>query len=177
MLYFIRHGEKEYQVRVEFRAGRLHVQLENRPEEQADVVFQGNDVSLVRGTKVFFANVVGAKSGTDAKGDLTITGPGKTLGLQVESEYRRILQKLRGAEMADSNNVYAKMPGKIVKVLAKVGDRVESGAAVMVMEAMKMENEIRAPRAGFVANLAVTEGQAVEAGALLAEIAPDGTAE
>jgi pyruvate carboxylase subunit B len=45
------------------------------------------------------------------------------------------------------------------------------------MEAMKMENEIRASRAGFVANVAVTEGQAVEAGALLVEIAPDGTAE
>lgn len=177
MLYHIRHGEKEYEVRVEFRAGRLHVQLDGAPEEVADVIFQGNDVSLVRKNAVFYGNVVGGKSGSDSKGDLTITAPGQAISLQVESEYRRILQKLRGAEMADSNNVYAKMPGKIVKVLAKTGDRVESGSAVMVMEAMKMENEIRAPRAGFIANIAVSEGQAVESGALLAEIAPDESAD
>jgi len=177
MLYFIRHGETEYQVRVEFRVGKLYVQLADQPEEVADVVFQGNDVSLVRNNSVFFGNVVSQKSSSDSKGELTITGPGSTLDLQVESEYRRILQKLRGAEMADSNNVYAKMPGKIVKILAKVGDRVDQGASVMVMEAMKMENEIRATRAGFVANIAVKEGQAVESGALLAEIAPDETAD
>ena len=177
MLYHIRHGEKEYEVRVEFRAGKLYVQLEGGTEEVADVVFQGNDVSLVRKNSVFFGNVVGQKSGSDSKGELTITAPGKTLGLTVESEYRRILQKLRGAEMSDTNNVYAKMPGKIVKLLVKVGDRIESGSTVMVMEAMKMENEIRAPRAGFIANISVKEGQAVESGALLAEIAPDETAQ
>ena len=61
----------------------------------------------------------------------------------------------------------APMPGKIVKVLVAVGDAVEAGKGVLVMEAMKMENELKANRAGTVQEIRVKEGQAVEMGALL----------
>lgn len=61
--------------------------------------------------------------------------------------------------------VRAQMPGKIVRVLAKAGDRVERDQPVLVMEAMKMENEIRAPEAGKITKMAVAEGQAVESSA------------
>jgi biotin carboxyl carrier protein len=59
------------------------------------------------------------------------------------------------------------MPGKIVKVLVKTGDTVAARQGVVVVEAMKMENELRAPRAGIVAQVNVTEGASVEAGAIL----------
>lgn len=65
----------------------------------------------------------------------------------------------------------APMPGKIVKVLVSVGDTVEVGRGVLVMEAMKMENELKASRAGTVQEIKVLEGQAVETGALLIVIA------
>jgi biotin carboxyl carrier protein len=61
----------------------------------------------------------------------------------------------------------APMPGKIVKVLVAPGDAVEAGRGVLVMEAMKMENELKAARAGTVQEVRVKEGQAVEMGALL----------
>jgi biotin carboxyl carrier protein len=61
----------------------------------------------------------------------------------------------------------APMPGKIVKVLVNPGDAVEAGRGVLVMEAMKMENELKAARAGTVQEIRVKEGQAVEMGALL----------
>jgi acetyl/propionyl-CoA carboxylase alpha subunit len=61
----------------------------------------------------------------------------------------------------------APMPGKIVKVLVAEGDSVEAGRGVLVMEAMKMENELKAARAGTVQEIRVREGQAVEMGALL----------
>ena len=61
----------------------------------------------------------------------------------------------------------APMPGKIVKVLVHVGDKVEAGAGVLVMEAMKMENELKTSRAGTVQEIRVREGQAVEMGAVL----------
>ena len=61
----------------------------------------------------------------------------------------------------------APMPGKIVKVLVQVGDSVESGCGVLVMEAMKMENEHKTSRAGSVQEIRVREGQAVEMGAIL----------
>ena len=56
------------------------------------------------------------------------------------------------------------MPGKVVKVLVAVGDEVKSGQGVVVVEAMKMENELKSPKDGKVKAVAVKEGQAVEAG-------------
>ena len=59
------------------------------------------------------------------------------------------------------------MPGKIVRVAASAGQAVKAGECLLVMEAMKMENEIRSPRDGSITGVLVREGQAVESGALL----------
>jgi biotin carboxyl carrier protein len=64
--------------------------------------------------------------------------------------------------------VTAPMPGKIVRVQVAPGDEVQAQQGLLVMEAMKMENELKAPRAGRVREVSVREGQAVERGALLA---------
>jgi biotin carboxyl carrier protein len=66
--------------------------------------------------------------------------------------------------------VKAPMPGKIVRVLVAPGQEVAAGQSLVVMEAMKMENEMRSPQAGRVLELPTREGQAVEAGALLAVV-------
>jgi biotin carboxyl carrier protein len=63
--------------------------------------------------------------------------------------------------------VKAPMPGKIVRVVSASGQEVRAGQCLVVMEAMKMENEIRSPRDGHVREVLVKEGQAVESGALL----------
>ena len=59
------------------------------------------------------------------------------------------------------------MPGKVTRVLVARGQAVAAGAGLLVVEAMKMENELEAPRSGEVLELLAREGQAVEAGALL----------
>ena len=61
----------------------------------------------------------------------------------------------------------APMPGKVVRVLVKAGDQVTARQPVVVVEAMKMENELRASRGGTVAEVLVREGNSVDAGALL----------
>ncbi len=63
--------------------------------------------------------------------------------------------------------VKSQMPGKIVRIMVKAGDEVKKGQALIVMEAMKMENEIKALQDGVIKELKVTEGQAVETGAEL----------
>ena len=63
--------------------------------------------------------------------------------------------------------VCAPMPGKLVKVLVKVGDEVKEGQGLVVVEAMKMENELKSPKAGKVVELLVKEGSAVENNARL----------
>jgi len=66
--------------------------------------------------------------------------------------------------------VVAPMPGKILGVKVQNGQKVEKGQVVMILEAMKMENEIVAPEAGTVASINVNEGASVEAGQLLASL-------
>ena len=64
----------------------------------------------------------------------------------------------------------APMPGRVVRVLEAPGADVAAGQGLVVIEAMKMENELKSPRAGRVQEVAVREGQAVESGALLAVV-------
>jgi len=66
-----------------------------------------------------------------------------------------------------SDRIVAPMPGKVVRVLATVGDRVAARQPLVVVEAMRMENELRAGREGTVAEVRAREGQSVDAGALL----------
>ena len=63
--------------------------------------------------------------------------------------------------------VVSQMPGKVVRVLVAEGDEVEAGAGLVVVEAMKMENEIATVKGGKVTKIAVAQGEAVEGGALL----------
>ena len=65
------------------------------------------------------------------------------------------------------------MPGKVVRVLARPGELVRQRQPIVVIEAMKMENELRAARPGTLTELLVREGQSVEAGAVLAVVAPE----
>jgi biotin carboxyl carrier protein len=68
------------------------------------------------------------------------------------------------AEATGPVTMRSPIPGRVVKVLVRVDDRVSAGQTTVVLEAMKMENELRAPRAGRVASVHCTEGTAVEAG-------------
>ncbi len=71
---------------------------------------------------------------------------------------------------AGSVKINAPMPGKIVDVKVKVGDAVKKGQTVLVLEAMKMENDIVAPEDGTVASINVAVGSAVEAGETIATL-------
>jgi biotin carboxyl carrier protein len=71
------------------------------------------------------------------------------------------------ARPAGPARLTAPMPGRVVRVLRGAGTEVAAGDGLVVIEAMKMENELKSPRAGRVQEVAVREGQAVEAGALL----------
>jgi len=79
----------------------------------------------------------------------------------------------RGGSAAGASGpqkVVAPMPGKVVRVLVAAGDAVAARQGLVVVEAMKMENELKAARAGRVVSVAVVEGQSVDAGALLAVV-------
>ena len=72
-----------------------------------------------------------------------------------------------GVEAQGRQQVAAPMPGKVVRVLVKAGDTVEAGQGLVVVEAMKMQNEIRSPKSGTVERVLASEGQAVNNGDVL----------
>ncbi len=91
---------------------------------------------------------------------------------QIEVFDPRSWRRGRGAgiELEGRQQLVAPMPGKIVRVLVAAGQKVEAGQGLLVIEAMKMQNEVRSPKSGTVEKLA-SEGQTVNAGEVLAIVA------
>ena len=91
--------------------------------------------------------------------------------LEILDERRLRLRRATGKfSLEGPQPVESPMPGKVVRVLVKQGDLVEEGQGLVVVEAMKMENELKSPKAGTVSELQAREGEAVEAGAKLAVV-------
>jgi len=99
-------------------------------------------------------------------GHLTVhvAGVPVTVGVNGRGRYGR---KAEGDKESGPQRLAAPMPGKVVRVLARTGDSVRARQPLVVVEAMKMENELRASHDGTVAEVHVHEGMSVEAGALL----------
>jgi acetyl/propionyl-CoA carboxylase alpha subunit len=99
-------------------------------------------------------------------GDGVVIG-GRRFGFEVTDP--RSLQGRRGAGAGTDGPrpVKAPMPGRMVRVLVAVGDEVEEGQALLVIEAMKMQNELKSPKTGRVAKIAVAVGDAVGSGDVL----------
>ena len=137
-------------------------------EHTVDVI-EGDGVwSLLLGTE---SHEVAFVEGPD--GAMMVHVDGQAIPVSVESARRAWGARGRGAragetgEAAGPHRIVAPMPGKIVKVLVMPGDGVQPRQGLVVVEAMKMENELRSPKAGTVSEVRVKEGTLVEAGAIL----------
>ena len=96
--------------------------------------------------------------------DLTVTVDNKSVPLKLTSARAKVAGRAVPPPKTAPSAVQSPMPGKVVKVLVAVGDEVKAGQGVVVVEAMKMENELKSPKDGKVKAVAAKEGQAVEAG-------------
>lgn len=96
-------------------------------------------------------------------------------GVSFSAEVRdpRSFRSRRQADAGDAagpRKLVSPMPGKVVRILAPAGTKVEAGEGVLVVEAMKMQNEIKSPKAGTVQRIVVEEGAAVDSGQVLAVV-------
>jgi len=97
---------------------------------------------------------------------------GRIFHLESIDERTKLLAQSAAPLATGPQTVTAEMPGKVVKVAVPAGELVREGQGVVVVEAMKMENEIPSPIAGLVREIAVSEGQTVEAGTPLFTVEP-----
>ena len=165
MRYFVRIGEAQHEIVVDgetitIDGTTLRAHIADIPGTPLQLLSIGNERFRILARR-------GAERGTF---DVSIEGH----RVQVEAldERARVIRELSGAskKRAGPGNLMAPMPGLIVRVSVKEGDAVRAGQGLVVMEAMKMENELRAPANGTVKRVAVTPGSAVEKGALLLEM-------
>jgi biotin carboxyl carrier protein len=114
----------------------------------------------------FFVDGLSVEAGIERQGDVyTVHLPERTL--QVSLAEGPSAREGPTAAAAGPLRVEAPMPGRVVRLLVEEGQEVAAGQGLLVMEAMKMENELRAPRASRVAAVRVRAPCAVETGALL----------
>ena len=113
---------------------------------------------------------------TVTPGELAVQVDGVTVTVAMNGGRRRWGGRDGGADHPGSGpyRLAAPMPGKVIRVLVKQGDRVTARQALVIVEAMKMENELRAVRDGVVTEVRTAEGVSVEAGSLLIVVESDG---
>jgi biotin carboxyl carrier protein len=164
MRYFVTFGGRETAIDVTaLPDGRWDVRTGERPIA-VDAVSIGGVLSILIDGRVIDLELAGslpameyAAQGT--RGEATI-----------ETERTRTDPSLVAAARVREAAVVAPMPGRIVRLLVAAGDRVEAGAPLVVIEAMKMENELCAAHAATIARILVEPGVTVEAGAKLVEL-------
>lgn len=83
---------------------------------------------------------------------------------------RGVALEAAGGGRAAHKSIKSTMPGKVVKILCKAGDSIQPGQPILILEAMKMENEIAAPQGGVVEEIPVAVGQSVQPGDLLVKL-------
>ena len=153
---------RRYAVEVTRRDGAFLVSIDGH-QRAVDVRDIGGVLSLLIGDKSYEVSV-----GPAADGTRTVHVDGVPVEVSIVQS-RPSWNKGGGTAAAAGGpqQVTAPMPGKIVKLLVKPGDRVEPRQGLVVVEAMKMENELRARGEGTVTEIRVAEGASVEAGAIL----------
>ncbi len=105
----------------------------------------------------------------ESSGTLRVISGGRDFPASV-SDPRKFRRGSGELSAEGRQHVNAPMPGKVVRLLVKAGDAVKVGQGLLVIEAMKMQNEIRSPKSGVVEKLLAAEGQPVNAGETLAVV-------
>ena len=159
MAYYVTLGGNEHLVDVSEIEPNIYRVIVDGKEQIVDAHQTKRTIySLLVNGRSIEANVV------ESQGGFEMTIEGDFYDLDVVDERRKVLSRAAEGGGSGSADIKAQMPGKVIKVLVEEGQEVEAGQGVLVLEAMKMENEIKSPTAGVVKKIAVREGQAVEAG-------------
>lgn len=167
MQFDVEIGGKVRRVEVGRRGdGRLDVTVDTRPFVVDARLLDRDRLSLLLEESGGTRSVDVAVSARPGGEGCTVTVDGHALEATLIDRFGR--RHAGGASGGSGpQQIKAPMPGKVVRVLARPGDAVEPRQGLVVIEAMKMENELRASRAGRVTAVRITEGQSVEAGTLL----------
>lgn len=167
MKYFVTVNGLVREVEVVERLGRLEISVDGKPFELSyNEVDDLGQVVALHGGRSYGLSLEGTEN------DVTATLAGHRYDVNLEDERERAAHAAERAAGKAGGVLNAIMPGVVVEILAKKGDVVAKGAPLLILSAMKMQNEIGAPSDGRIQEIHVSAGQAVSAGAKLITLAP-----
>src|SRR5580698_4587425 len=161
MTYDIAIDGKNYRLDLNQVDGRWHCQLDGREVEVDAVLARPDVLSLRIGNRAYEVKC------ERVAGEIHLWVGSARFAAEVRDP-RSLRGRVREIDDRGPKKLMAPMPGKIVRVLVSPGDLIEAGAGVLVVEAMKMQNEIKSPKKGTIQKIMFGEGAAVNAGDVLA---------
>ena len=164
MKFIARENERELEVEVHRHGAGYRIRIGDRWLE-ADFISVGRYLRSLRLEDGTQFSLVHHREGNTH--EISLDGSTVTVDIIDPLAAKR---RRRDDEVGSAGVVKAMMPGRVVRVLVEQGAAVKKGAGLLILEAMKMENEIQAPADGTVDEIFVTPGQTVEAGADLLHI-------
>jgi acetyl/propionyl-CoA carboxylase alpha subunit len=169
-MYFQAEANNEkYEINVNETRTGWKVALKKTGEDWKEYSFSKDDYQYIDDTISFlFKNSSYLLDVTNDGVDYTVYARGAFRTVKIYNEEKILHESLkRGGSMDAGSDLVSKMPGKIVKIFVKPGDTVPAGEPILVMEAMKMENEMRMDKEVRIKSILVKEGQAVESNVVL----------
>jgi len=166
MIYHVTVGDRT----VEVELGRAGVTVDGR---EVEVDFARNDGAPIRSLLVDGAShSIAARRIGKESWDLHLSG--RRFRADVVDERTRVIREMTGSGGAATGPkpIVAPMPGMVIRVEVTEGEAVEAGQGMVIVEAMKMENELKSESAGVVTRVHVSEGEAVEKDQLLIDLEP-----
>lgn len=152
--------KKEFKIDVEEKGkSDIHISLGKKRYQVSIERLSENEILLNIDGKIY--NII---VNSNSLSSYSIFINGKFFSIEKKSAWQ-MLESRRGT--TKKKDIKTSMPGRIVKVLVEEGEKVKEGQAVLVLEAMKMQNEIKSPQSGIITKLNPRAGDSVEAGSLL----------
>ena len=166
MAFIATYEGKEYRIEITEKGSVFQVKIDGESFEIDVLPVTDSHYSFLIKGRSYEVDI----SGRDEDCSVLIGGESFDISILDERKLRLRAALKPGEAAAGRQHISAPMPGKVVKVLVSPGDTVKTGTGVIVIEAMKMQNELKAKGPGTVKEVRAQEGQGVEGGAVLVVI-------
>lgn len=160
-------NDTDHEIAVDLGDGSVSASVDGRPYELEVRELGSGEYLVLNGTNVFRCRV---EQKQDSRQSFEVFLHGRGYDIKVVDPKRLRSGQASAAHEHGSAEVVSPMRGKIVRVLVEQGSPVEAGDGIVVVEAMKMQNEMKSPKAGIVVSLTAEAGATVNAGDVLAVI-------
>jgi biotin carboxyl carrier protein len=160
-------AENDHEIALTVADGSATAEIDSRRYELEVRDLSKGVYLLINGTKVFRCRVEPKR---DARTSFEVALHGRAFDVTIIDPKRLRSGQTSGAHGHGAAEIVSPMPGKVVRMLVEVGQNVEAGSGIVVVEAMKMQNEMKSPKAGVVVSINAEAGATVNAGDVLAVI-------